>query len=943
MSSKKQTEKEKQKIAIVACGVLEWNIDRLLEKNPGKEIIPRFLPAQLHNNPRRLREMLQETIDELDRVKNLSGICLGFGVCGRGTIGLQTRSVPLIIPRTQDCIGIFLGSHSRYLAEFREKPGTRYMTHGWYDKTVRNVSSEKYLSRRDGSLFEDDYDELSRRYGDENAAFIAAFRESWKRNYQRAAYIRFPYEKGGPTPPGQQLTEAMAGDLEWDHQVIEGDESMLEAMLCGHWQDARLLVVPPHSRTVRAPGNAVIGFTTGAASEVEELLGKYGAAGASALRVHRTGIGLGIDTGGTFTDAVIYDFDREQIVASAKAPTRHDKLVTGIEAVLQKLPEEALRQVNHAGVSTTLATNAFVERKGRNIALLIMSPFTVDENVLPFRFVHKISGSMTMQGEESEPIDEAEIRRLAREAVAAGCEAFAISGFGSVVNPAHELSAARITFEETGLHAVCGHELTSHLNFMERATTAAMNAKLIPLIEDLLSSVRQALTDVGLADIRMMVVKGDGSQMLDSVARDFPVETVLSGPAASVVGASRLFKEQSAVVADMGGTTLDVALIRTGLPALSERGARVGEFQTSVRAMAVRTIGLGGDSVIDLADWPEVRIGPRRVRPVCRVSEEHPGAMSRLDQLFQEIVPLESHILDFVALANDPDTAAVQPETGESGNATEQRLLGKLRREPMFLLELAFALDRPGPSHIRWQHLESIGKITRYGLTLTDILHVEGKYKAFDADAAERLLRYWSLLLDVDPAEITAAIHRKFRAMAAGEILGACLPEDCPWDNTETGLRSWLTHRLADVEENPDVMFGVNIKHPLIPVGAPAAALFPEIGRVLGQDIRLSEYAGVANAFGAIAGDVVLRETASVRVTEDGGLLCSWRGGNATATDMSSALEQSEKALTELIREAAAANGVAYEPPHFTAQSHEAQTRDGTVFLGVTMHAELRG
>ncbi|MFO7820688.1 MAG: DUF1638 domain-containing protein [Lentisphaeria bacterium] len=948
MSSEAQSQTEPQKIAVVACGVLEWNIKKLADRISGVEFVTRFLPAQLHNNPGKLRDMLQEVIDELDSVEGLSGICLGFGVCGRGTIGLQTRSLPLIIPRAQDCIGIFLGSHSRYLAEFKERPGTRYMTHGWYDKTVKDVATSSYMDRREEELFQSEYDQLVDRYGEENASFISAFRESWKRNYQRAAYIRFPAEEEERTPPGQELTEAMAGDLGWDYQVLEGDESMLEAMLSGHWQDARLLLVPAHSRTVRAPGNAVIGFTSGADSKVDKLLAKYEQGGDQARTVQRTGVGLGIDTGGTFTDAVIYDFDNEKVIASAKAPTIHEKLVRGIENVLQQLPAQALKQVSQAGVSTTLATNAFVEKKGRKVALLIMSPFMVNTETLQFNFVKKVKGCITMEGEESESFDPVEIKKLAREAVAAGCEAFAVSGFGSVVNPAHELNVAKIAFDETGLHSVCGHELTSHLNFIERATTAAMNAKLVPLIENLLESVRRALKDIGLGDIRMMVVKGDGSQMLDKVAREFPVETVLSGPAASVVGAARLFREKKAVVADMGGTTLDVAVLRDGFPVLSDRGARIGEFQTSVRAMAVRTIGLGGDSAIDLADWPKVKIGPRRVRPICRLSDDHPNAMARLDSLFQQIVPVESNILDFVALAEDglkqAESAALNKDEGNTGSArSEKNIIQRLKREPMFLVELANAFELPGPDHIRWQGLESAGLIVRYGLTLTDILHFENKYAAFDVDAARNLLQRWSLLLDVDPEEIISAVYREFRASAANEIMGACLPDDCPWDITEAGLRSWLTNHLADLDERPEVSVGVTVKSPLIPVGAPSAALFPDVGTVLKQKVLLSEYAGVTNALGAIAGNVVLRETAFVRVTEDGALLCSWRGGNVSAVDLENALRKCESALTGLVKEAAAANGVTYQPPMFTGQSHQAETRDGTVFLGISMSAELRG
>jgi hypothetical protein len=459
----------KDRIAVIACGVLEWNIERLRSRVQCRELIVRILPGQLHNDPHRLRELLQAQIDELDAEEGLRGIALAYGLCGRGTIALQARGVPLVLPRVQDCIGALLGSHNRHMEQFSRHPGTRYLSQGWYDSNHAKRVTERYHTARNDSLYGPTYDELAQRYGADNARFIAEFRDSWKRNYRRSGYIHFEGESEGG--PAEAASRALASELGWDHEVIAGDETLLFAMLNGDWSDPRLLLVPPGHKTASAPGEAVFGFTAGVDGHIEEVLARFAAAGPGEAPA-RTGIGLGIDTGGTYTDAVIYDFGVGQVLALAKAPTVHENLIEGILGALAKLPAEPLRRVTRVGLSTTLATNAFVESKGRPVALLLLSGFAVDTEELPFRFVRHLRGVMTIDGNESQPIDEQQVRDCAREAKAAGCEAIAVSAFGSVINPIHEQQVARLAFEATGLHAVCGHELTSELNFLERANTA---------------------------------------------------------------------------------------------------------------------------------------------------------------------------------------------------------------------------------------------------------------------------------------------------------------------------------------------------------------------------------------------------------------------------------------------------------------------------------------
>jgi len=148
------------------------------------------------------------------------------------------------------------------------------------------------------------------------------------------------------------------------------------------------------------------------------------------------------------------------------------------------------------------------------------------------------------------------------------------------------------------LPVVCGHELSVRLNYVERANSAVLNARLLPLIKELLQAAGESLRQRGI-DATLMVVKGDGTLISEQVACQRPVETILSGPAASVNGAQVLTGQKQAVVVDIGGTTTDTAMLENGTIRISERGASVAGWRTAVDAAKLTTIGLGGDSHLD--------------------------------------------------------------------------------------------------------------------------------------------------------------------------------------------------------------------------------------------------------------------------------------------------------------------------------------------------------
>ncbi len=205
-----------------------------------------------------------------------------------------------------------------------------------------------------------------------------------------------------------------------------------------------------------------------------------------------------------------------------------------------------------------------------------------------------------------------------------GISGVAVAGLFATRNPAHEHAVRDHLIANTGLPVTCSHELSARLNGPKRALTTVLNARLVPLIGRLLDAVTGVLAQRSIA-APLMIVKGDGALVGEAFARRRPVETILSGPAASLVGASFLTEETDALVNDIGGTTSDVAVLRSGRPTIDPDGAMVGGHRTMVEAVAMRTFGLGGDSAVSLlADGLTTRImlGPQRWLPLCAIGAD---------------------------------------------------------------------------------------------------------------------------------------------------------------------------------------------------------------------------------------------------------------------------------------------------------------------------------
>ena len=323
--------------------------------------------------------------------------------------------------------------------------------------------------------------------------------------------------------------------------------------------------------------------------------------------------GLGVDAGGTYTDAVILNFKTGKVEDSRKALTTQPDPSDGIRASLSEMSSDLLGRVSMVSLATTFATNAIVEDRGGEAGLILVGYNELPPEIPRNTSVLMVEGGHTVSGEERARLDLQAVEEKL-DTFLDGLDAVAVTGFFSVRNPAHELKVAQFIRDRYDLPVVRGHRLSMRLDALKRATTAWWNARLIPLISNLVKATKKVLSEKGI-QAPLMVVRGDGTLMSAETALERPVDTLLSGPAASILGAKYLSGLSDALVVDMGGTTTDMAILKDGNVAIDPQGAKVGKWKTHVEAAKVRTIGVGGDSLIFVNRDRELSVGPPRSIP----------------------------------------------------------------------------------------------------------------------------------------------------------------------------------------------------------------------------------------------------------------------------------------------------------------------------------------
>ncbi len=582
---------------------------------------------------------------------------------------------------------------------------------------------------------------------------------------------------------------------------------------------------------------------------------------------------LGIDTGGTFTDAVLVD-DNRRIVAAEKSLTTRFDLTIGIGEVVDKLPASMLAQITMVSLSTTLTTNSVVEDLGAPVCVLLpgYSEHQVRQSglldILPAQLVVILEGGFDAVGKESQTLDEAG----AREAIIKlqdQVSAFAISSMFGTRNSTHENKLKAMVTEITDMPVICGHELASSLGAPRRALTAALNARMIPPIKELIASVTEIL-DRHKITAPLMIVKGDGSLASMANAIEKPIGTVLSGPAASVIGACQLSGLKNAIIADMGGTTTDIAIVSNGQPELCKDGATIGAWKPMIEAVRVNSIGLGGDSEVRFGGHKGLIIGPRRVVPTSLLAHLYPEVIPKLEAQLKGMVSARSNRF-VMRLENNPAQL-------KQLNRVEREALDLLSDSPIELDAIVLENREYARAMAR---LKRLGLAIYSGFTPTDAVHVLGINSHWSQPAAELSARLWMRQMrylygygrwDNDNAEQACQqVYELVQSTISRALIEVGLNEAEFSTSARTrGVTEILTKMVlsSGQEDKAKPLFKLDFAsdYPIVAVGAPAASYYPEVARTMHIGLHLPEHADVANAYGAVMGSVIQR--AQVTVTQ---------------------------------------------------------------------------
>ncbi len=685
---------------------------------------------------------------------------------------------------------------------------------------------------------------------------------------------------------------------------------------------------------------------------------------------------VGIDTGGTYTDAVLFDPDvggspdgplAGRLLASAKARTRPD-LAVGIGEALAAVVSDP-GAVSLVALSTTLATNALVEGVGGRVATVLIGFDDGSEKraglaeAVGSDPVVRITGGHNSMGAEVEPLGSEELAKAIAE-MDGEVDAFAVAAMFSVRNPTHENQARALLADLVGKPVACSHELSARLNGPKRALTCLLNARLLGLIDELGQATTRTMADMGI-DAPLMLVRGDGSLVSAAFAMNRPIETILSGPAASLVGANHLIARSELgvqpgsgplVVSDIGGTTTDIGIVQDGVPRVAADGAVVGGHQTMVEAVDMFTVGLGGDSELTLERGipAEIKLGPRRVTPISLAAVDSPDVVHKVMDAATD--PVRESDLSFARA------------TGRQGavSARERKVLDRLQAH-----EGSWAptgqVAASSTDVVSLKALVRRGLAQRAGFTPSDAAHVLGLHESWDQEAAVKAANLLASVTDgrgdpirPDGKALAQWVFDQLIYQSACAITEAALTADgypAGASAHELVQRS-IIDRLAirsmqmsgqevapstSVALAPITAISVGVATPVVALGASAATYYPEIAAVLATDSVVPKHADVANAVGAVVGQVRLRAQCTISQPSKGQFRIHWpglddRGDRQPAID--DAIATLRQHLTDQAAEAGAAETVLVD--EVAVKSASVEGREVFVEATVTVTATGR-
>lgn len=533
---------------------------------------------------------------------------------------------------------------------------------------------------------------------------------------------------------------------------------------------------------------------------------------------------IGIDTGGTYTDAVIVEADTGTVVAAAKSPTTHYNIQRGIQSVIEKVltvSQVTAADVIKTSVSTTLATNALVENKGADVALFVIGfNQRLEVPAVAARFV---PGGHTIKGDEVEPLGIQYIVDGVNE-LKNDVEAWAVCSSMAFMNPVHELVAAKAVKLVSDAPVFCSHEASSKAGMKERASTACLNAQLLPVMEKFLTGISNALTACGISG-EVLVVRGDATAMQMQEALTHAASTIASGPAATALFGAKKTDSTHALILDVGGTTTDITLIKDGNPVIDTGGMSIGKWETHVEAVEMFTVGVGGDSLVQLSQGKPMTVGPARVTPVC---------MARAIPAPDEWIG-QGRLSRCISMAPDVPQSTIESSAilsclKEYGSMTPKALLERLG-----IAEITFEQDLTKLLHKQY--------ILEVGFTPTDALHVLGKLTIGNTEYAQQAAKKLAAIEDCTDMEFAQKVLNNAEKTVEETVLKHLSKREIGGN-----LASYLTSR----ERHQLLEISVSLNVPMIGIGAAAPYLLTNVAKRLNTTIHFPEHYSVGNALGSV-------------------------------------------------------------------------------------------
>ena len=586
-----------------------------------------------------------------------------------------------------------------------------------------------------------------------------------------------------------------------------------------------------------------------------------------------------------------------EVLANDKGLTARHCLAVGIsgagDAVLENAGADPA-SIKLASMSTTLATNALVEGQGGRVALVMIGFGEADlardglRAALGSDPVVFCPGGHDVHGNAA-PLDLSALEAALPE-LAKSVSGFAVCAYFATRNPAHELAARNMIRDRTGLPVTASHELSAKLGGPRRALTTLLNARLISMIDRLVAATEGFLEQRGIA-APLMVVRGDGALVSAAFARQRPIETILSGPAASLVGARHLTGLDDAIVSDIGGTTTDVAVLDGGRPRLDPEGATVGGYRTMVEAVAMRTFGLGGDSEVALEEGalePRLLLGPRRLVPLSLAGLQHGDKVAA--ELERQLRAANSGRMDgrFAMRTGVPQRL----EAGLTG--AEAKLYERVTAAPQPLDALLASTAQTATLN----RLVARGLVHICGFTPSDAAHVLNRQANWNPATARLGAELFARRRDGRGQPMAASAEDfcervlvTLTRWSAEVILETAFSED-GLDGAATVAHA-LVQRAVDGHDGI-ARLTVALDRPVIGLGASAGLHYAGLPPLVGNRCEVPADADVANALGAVVGQVRVSAEAGISQPVEGVFRVSAGDEVRDFTDEEAALAHAE-------------------------------------------------